>query len=163
VSALNAMGETLGGVLEPWTAAPADVAGRRTVSADSGTTVDLNMARPFEYDPDTLYAWPARHVHTVAGAGNPPEEREDFAFQFVYTAARQGEEPQLSKRRDVSDQLDARAASYARAIASTRSRLNGVPAPWDHITSEIQHDTTITFGVRGIGVLVSGYRIVKYS
>lgn len=165
MSAVNAMGETLAGVLEPWTDPPATDAstGRRKAVTEDGTIVDLNMVRPLEYVPGTLYGWPTRHVHELAGAGNPPEERELFAFQYLYVTDRLGEEPRLWFRRDVSDTLDARASRYAAAIAANRSRLNGVPAPWNHIASEIQHDTTVTFRVRGIGVLVSGYRIVRYS
>lgn len=165
MSAVNTMGEALAAVLEPWTDAPVTDAstGRRTATTDDGTVVDLNMARPLEYVPGTLYGWPTTHRHELAGAGNPPEEREVFAFQFLYATDRLGEEPRLWFRRDVSDRLDARAGRYAAAIAANRSKVDGARAPWDHLVSEIQHDTTVTFRVRGIGVLVSGYRIVRYS
>lgn len=163
MSAINELGEAIALLLEPSTTAPATVDGVRTVTADSGAIVDLNMARPFEWKPGMLYAWPTRHDHALAGAGNPPEEQENFAFQFVYCADRLGEEPQLQARRDVSDALDAKAAAYAAAVAANRSKYaDGTPAPWDLLTSSINHDTTHTFGVRGVAAVVSGYRIVRY-
>ena len=158
---LNELAEELAEVVEPWTTPPAvDDSGSRTATADSGTTVDLNMRRPVEHDADHLYVWPTVHTHTPEGAGNPPEEREDFVIQLLYTAEREGEEAQLHARRDVSDALVARAELYAQRVRDNRSKFaNGSAAPWQHIfVASVQHDTTVTFGVRGIGLLVTGYR-----
>lgn len=161
---INELAEAMARVMEPWTDAPAeDAEGSRTVVADSGARVDLNMRRPVEHDPNTLYLWPTTHAHSPEGAGNPPEERENFSLQALYVVERLGEEPQLRARRDVSDALVERAELYAARIRANRSQYaNGSPAPWQHaFVAAIQHDTAVTFGARGIGLLVSGYRYIS--
>ena len=159
MSEVNPVVDALAAILEPAAAAAStDDNGSRTVVADSGATVDLNARRPIEYDADHLYLWPTRHEHRPEGAGNPPEDREDWAVQCIYAVGREGEEPQLQARRDVSDSLDTRATAYL-----NRLRLQRVNSPlWQDLSSVVvQHDTVVTFGVRGIGLLVTGYRYVN--
>lgn len=160
MSELNPLAQQLAQVIEPWEDVPAtDEAGSMTVTATSGTTVDLNMRRPKEPEADHLYAWPTQHVHTHEGAGNPPESRENFAVQFLYVVDREGEEPQLAARRDVSDALDARADLYVSRIRDNFATAEArSAAPWQHLQATVQHDTAVTFGVRGVGLLVTGYR-----
>lgn len=159
MSLINPVIDQLAGILEPAAAAATtDENGSKTVLADSGAVVDLNCRKPIEYDADRLYLWPNRHEHRPEGAGNPPEDREDFAIQCIYAVAREGEEPQLQARRDVSDDLDTRANTYI-----TRLRARRVNSPHWHDLSGvvIQHDTVVSFGVRGIGLLVTGYRYIS--
>lgn len=164
---INDVGEAIAKLVEPWPDVPGPVTsaeGVRDVTAVSGVVVDLNMARPNEWEANRLYVWPLLHQHPLAGAGNPPEEREDFTFQLVYVADRASEEARIQARRSVSDALDEKGHSYAAAIAANRSRYAaGTPAPWGHLATAIDHNTTVTFGVRGIGVLVAGNRFVQYT
>ena len=165
MSAINGVGEALAKVLEPWPAVPGPVTvhGARSVVATSGVMVDLNMARPFNFDPNTLYGWPVEHRHEPSGA-NQYEEIERFGFEFVYVAGRLDEEAQSQQRREVSDALDARAEIYSRAVAGARSHLpDGSNAPWAELqTAVVTHNTTTTFGVRGVGVGIAGYRVSVY-
>lgn len=157
--------EDVARLIEPWVGdAEVDNHGSRSVASSSGTIVDLNMRRPANYEADHLYAWPSRHDHALAGVGAPAEERDNFAIQFVYAVEADDEEAQWQPSREVSDELDERAELYAGRIAANRSRYaDRTAAPWEHLASSVQHDTTITFGVRGIGLLVTGYRIARYA
>lgn len=162
---INPIGQEIARLLEPWddVPGPVDVDGRRSVVAESGTTVDLNMARPEEFEPNRLYVWPTAHRHALEGAGNPPEERCIWSFACLFVVDREDEEPQVSFRRDVADQLDARAHLYAAAVAGHRTKLrDGTTAPWGMIESAVDHGAARTFGVRGVVVQVSGYRIAIY-
>ena len=163
---LNQLGETLLALVEPWGPDPGpqtEVDGRRHVVADSGISIDLNLARPYDPDPDTLYGWFVNEQHQLAGVGNPPEEREVFTFQILYSVDRLGEEGRATHRRDVSDAIDARAHAYAAALADNRStyRESGEPTPWQHVqTTSILRDTT-TFDVRGFSLVATGYRYLQ--
>ena len=156
MTAINPLAQVLAQVVEPWTDAPGtDGEGSLTVVATSGTVVDLNMRRPVEHEADHLYVWPIVHTHATEGAGNPPEDREDFQLQLLYVVERGEEEPAMQARRDVSDALDARAELYAERVAANRVKY----PTWQHAyVSTVQHDTVVTFGARGIGLVVSGYR-----
>lgn len=160
---LNELGEALLALVEPWPAVPGPataVDGSRTVVADSGVAVDLNLARPYDPDPDTLYGWFTTETHALAGVGNPPEERENFTFQMLFSVDRIGEEGRATHRRDVSDAIDSRAHAYAAALAANRSTyaVSGAPTPWDHVqTGPITRDIT-TFDVRGFALVATGYR-----
>lgn len=160
---LNELGEELLALVEPWPAVPGpgvDQDGRRTVAAASGVTVDLNLARPYEPAGDTVYGWFVTEAHQLAGVGNPPEERETFTFQVLFSVDRLGEEGRATHRRDVSDAIDARAHAYAAALAANRSTyaVDGAPTPWSHVqTASILRDTA-TFDVRGFSLVATGYR-----
>ena len=163
---LNELGEALLALVEPWPEDPGPlttVDGRRSTRALSGVTVDLNVARPYDPDPDTLYGWFVNEAHQLAGVGNPPEERENFTFQILYSVDRLGEEGRATHRRDVSDALDAKAHVYAAALAANRStyQSSGEPTPWQHVqTTSILRDTT-TFDVRGFSLIATGYRYLQ--
>lgn len=158
--------DALAFLLEPWdlVPGPVDVRGSRTVTAQSGVVVDLNMARPELFEPGHLYVWPTEHRHTLEGAGNPPEEACRFTFTALFVMDREDEEAQVAFRRDVSVALDDKAHDYAAAVAGHRTKLeDGSPAPWDHIATTIDHGATRTFGVRGIAAMIGGYRIAQYA
>ena len=163
---LNELGEQLLKLIEPWPGVPGpatDQDGRRTVTATSGIVVDLNLARPYEPAAGTLYGWFTTEQHLLAGVGNPPEERELFTFQVLYSVDRLGEEGRATHRRDVSDAIDARAHAYAAALAANRSTYaaDGSPTPWSHVqTTSILRDTA-TFDVRGFSLVANGYRYLQ--
>lgn len=148
-------------VIEPWTAAPTETDGSRSVVATSGTRVDLNAAEPFElnFAPNTLYGWLEGDRHEPAGSGNPIQDLERFGIVALYVADSGSEEPKQVRTRAVSIAIDTKVQAYLAALAANRSRTPaGVPHLWQHIEGTLDPDLIRDFSVRGAALRIAGYR-----
>lgn len=153
-------------VVEPWTAAPTESEGSRSVLATSGTRVDLNGSEPFElnFNPNTLYGWPGPDRHEPAGSGNPIQDLERFQLVLLYCADSGQEESRQARTRAVSVVIDDKVHGYLALLAANRSRTPaGVPHPWEHIEGSLDPDLIRDFRVRGAAIRVSGHRHLPTS
>lgn len=121
----------------------------------SGTKVDHAGAKPFEVEmePDRLYGWLIEDRHSIFEVGNPPSQREDFAFSVLYVAEA-GEQARQRRGRALSAALDGRAHLYLERLAAL---VSNVPT-WEHLTGELDSDTVQGFSVRGFGLRLEGHR-----
>lgn len=126
----------------------------------SGVIAVHTAARPPqpEMTPNHLYCYPVADRHVTIGAGDPPDEREEFTVEALLVVDREDEEPKLTARRDVSSTLDTKAHAYLAAVNANRPR-NGAVAPWEYLTSaSVDWDRLRSFAVRGVPLRVSGWR-----
>lgn len=120
-------------------------------------TADDTCAQPYEYVADTLYAWVTAHSWISVGTGEangPSEIEERFAIRVVLALSNSGEEAKLARDRDVSKALDDKAASYLSLIAT-----HAQTPPWDSLSATVDHDFLRQFEVRGIALVVTGWRL----
>jgi hypothetical protein len=122
------------------------------VEPDTDVTIDRAASQPYEYLPNTLYAWEEGSSRRSFESG--PTVREDFEILLVYVVAA-AEEALLARDRDVSIALDTKRTAYLDAIRQN----SGIP-PWSYITASSDPDMIRQFEVRGIAIRVSGYRII---
>lgn len=119
----------------------------------SGIMVDRTASRPFDFEPNTLYAWEETSTHVSIGTG---EVREDFAVLLVFVAASRGEESLYARDREVSEALDERRTSYMNALRHSAGRAG----LWDYVLGTSLPDYLRQFEIRGVAVRASGYRLV---
>ena len=115
---------------------------------------DASLAQPFEWRDETVYLWAEKTQETSIGMG---EIRQDFEIMLVVSTGNEGEEAKLERSRDVSLKLDAARAGILRWI-----RLNAHVPPWDsgNIAGRSDEDFLRQFEVRGVAVMIGGYRLV---
>lgn len=125
----------------------------------SGVEHDDSGSQPNDYVENTLYAWPNSHRLSLAGTGDVDgggEWRESFVIRAVYTVPNVGEESSGKRDREVTLALDQKAASWQKKLA----RAESLPGVWDSIEFTIDHDFVRQLSLRGISVLLTGYRMV---
>jgi len=118
--------------------------------------LDNTGADPFTYMGGTLYGWVTGRSQSPVGTG---EVQEDFEITFVYAAKDQGEAAGGIRKRDVTEELEAKANQYLTAIR-THAHADGAPAAWGNIQGRVDWDTIRALNVRGVAVVVTGNRIV---
>lgn len=121
---------------------------------DGGLTYDDTLAAPFEWQPDTVYAWAETVIHRPAGTG---EVREEFEVMLVRTVPNEGEEAQLRRSRAVSVAL----AKWRSDVLDLIREYANVP-PWSggNIVGRSDEDFLRQLEIRGVGVMVGGYRFL---
>jgi hypothetical protein len=123
--------------------------------ATSGSHVDHTGARPLaiDLDADCWYGWLLSDRHETFEVGNPPSEREVFAFAVLYVAA-SSEQAKEARSREVSDLIDGRAHGFLGRLAGKRSNL----PVWSEAEGAIDQAIITGLSVRGVGLRVTGYR-----
>lgn len=144
-------------VVEPGGEIEVDSHGVATRIANSTVRVDHNGDRPFAYEAGHLYGWAEADTHLPDSAG--PSVREDFVVRLVLVAANEGEEAEQRRHRALTAELDARGHLYLSRLAANRSRYaDGQPAPWGHVAGVLDHEYIRAIEVRGLALVVTGYR-----
>lgn len=123
-------------------------------AAGGAIASDDSLSEPIEYEPGVLYAWEEASAHTSIGTG---EVREDFEIRLVYPIDNAGEVSAVKRSRSVSEALDSLRGVWLDAI---REHQNS--PPWDSgtISGTVNADLIRQLGLRGLGIIVRGYRIV---
>lgn len=115
---------------------------------------DDTLAQPYEWRDGRVYLWCETTTEISIGTG---EIRQDFEILIVAPVDNEGEEARLTRSRDVSLKLDSFRAEALRWIA-----LNANVPPWDsgNIAGRSDEDFLRQLEVRGVAVMVGGYRLV---
>jgi hypothetical protein len=132
-----------------------DALRERLAQVVTGYRWDDSLAQPFEWQPDTFYAWAETTQDTPIGTG---EVRQDFSIMLVCGVPHGGEEAQLLRNRETSIRLD-----RARADIMEWIREHANVPPWDggNIAARSDEDFLRQLEIRGVAVMVGGYRLVE--
>lgn len=125
----------------------------RAMETDPSVEVDASGQRPEFFRPRAFYAWLDREERRSVEAG--PGEREEFTVTLVYVAENQGEEAQLQRQADVTDELSSKRDGYLAWI-----RDHEATPTWDHVAGDSDMDFVRTFEGRAVAVRADGYRFV---
>lgn len=116
--------------------------------------VDRTGARPFDWEPDTLYAYELpespRHVPFEAG----PSVQEEFDVALVLVGPAVSEEATRERDREVTELLDQRRAAILDAV-----RTHPSTSVWAHVQARAETPPR-SLKARAAAVRVTGYRIV---
>lgn len=127
---------------------------RTILEPGAAVAKDLTEAKPFAYAPQTLYVYPERVSEVPIETG--PTRRQDFTVRVELTGPDLGEEASQQRDQAVSAFLDGRRGAYFAAV-----RANERGARWDHLRAAEDPNGPATLQVRGIGLRLSGYKIVS--
>ena len=119
-----------------------------------GSVDDDSLARPVEYAPDTLYAWPLTEAFDPDGDGSLDLDR--FTFRMAWGVPADGEVAALERDRDTSLAIKAFLDATVAWIASHRT---GSAYENLQITA-VDHQALITHSIRGVLVDVTGYELL---
>lgn len=119
-----------------------------------GYSWDDTLAQPFEWVADTVYLWCESTQEIPIGTG---EIRQDFEVMVVIGVDHLGEEAVLRRNRETSLKLD-----QVRREIMQWIRLNANVPPWDsgNIAGRSDEDFLRQLEVRGVAVMIGGYRLV---
>ena len=120
--------------------------------------VDDSFAAPNDFAENTLYAFPTTHSFERVGTGAADglgwgEVQERFAIRIVYATKNTAEEPQGTRERDVTVTLEAKAEEYVDKILRSQTGDQ-----WDNLAVIVDHDFLRQFAIRGVSLVVSGYK-----
>lgn len=124
----------------------------------SGVAKNDDVAQPFSYEHNTLYAWTGGpDEHRQYGDGRADEEH--FTVEIGYAVSDLGERRTKDRRRDISVALDAKAHGYAAVVRANRTR----GTLWRGLAITIRHNDIRTVGKdakRGFRATITGWRTV---
>ncbi|MBA2439579.1 MAG: hypothetical protein H0V50_02765 [Thermoleophilaceae bacterium] len=127
---------------------------RETLEPDGQADLDETAAEPFDWLPNTLYAYLLPMViHEPFESG--PSVYERFSARIVYVADDEGEAAGRRRSADVSDLLDQKRSAYLDALR----RAMSAPPHWSFASArEVAAPDTLQ--TRAVSLQLSGYRIL---
>lgn len=113
--------------------------------------VETADSEPFFFVPGRLYVWEETDSRTRIGE---LPTRQDFGARAVVLVDDPGD-TRRSDARGVTLALDAKRTALVNAIRAAQSTDE-----WDHAQAEVDHDYVRAFGVRGLALRITGYRVI---
>lgn len=147
---MNDIIDALIALLEPSPAATLMI--DRTCAPPIDPTGYFNKAGGVDYTA-SMYAYPTADDHRLDGAS--PCDVEYFEVTVLYVVDDEGEQDAEQRTRDVSDALDTKGHDYLALVRANRNI-----GPWDHLQGRIDYGAVARLEVRGIAIVLTGYRYV---